>query len=445
MALTRLQKRLRQEAEEIAEMAQVDYWNVERDWEETEWRTTAFRIAIAHLVTAEVITQYSVGADHDDFSQEHIIPQFMGGSGECATAVTNDVCKKCNSIFGRFVEAPVARGYFLRSIEQQAWAGCFDYNANEGNIYPLTYFGKSQEIQFGADEEIEVWLGPDGGTAWHVHAKQSDDFNALAGGDPVLRRKDQTSRVYSFNASEHPYWILSNLKSVASHFTEEPIFLGADSDIEPTLSSLRQNGKFCRKDRAAIEERDRIRALIDERRPLNHAIQMDLLFDVRFLAKMALAFGYKLARSEFNELHYTERLRRLLWTRRANLDAVEHQVRMQRYFAGLQDVSFKPIIFPHGFVFILKNFKEELILSIVFPSGHRVQVSITDGTVDANADELVRDVQDHVLVSVPQLKRVLGSVSLDQYVAWKLGSYKIPELDGIVGRITERTAMPPLR
>lgn len=60
MALTRLQRRLRKEAEQIAQMAQVDYWNIEQDWDEVEWRTVGFRMAIAHLVTAEVINQYTL-------------------------------------------------------------------------------------------------------------------------------------------------------------------------------------------------------------------------------------------------------------------------------------------------------------------------------------------------------------------------------------------------
>jgi hypothetical protein len=59
MTLTRLQRKLRREAEEIAEMAQVDFWNVENE-EEGEWRTTALRLAIAHLVSAEVITRYTM-------------------------------------------------------------------------------------------------------------------------------------------------------------------------------------------------------------------------------------------------------------------------------------------------------------------------------------------------------------------------------------------------
>jgi hypothetical protein len=59
MALTRLQRKLRRDAEEIAEMAQVDFWNAENEVE-SEYRTIALRRAIAHLVVAEVITRYTM-------------------------------------------------------------------------------------------------------------------------------------------------------------------------------------------------------------------------------------------------------------------------------------------------------------------------------------------------------------------------------------------------
>ena len=60
MALTPLQRKLRKEAEEIAEITRVDFWNIERDWEEPEWRGSGYKIAIAHMVVAEVITQYTL-------------------------------------------------------------------------------------------------------------------------------------------------------------------------------------------------------------------------------------------------------------------------------------------------------------------------------------------------------------------------------------------------
>jgi len=60
VTLTRLQRQLRKEAQEIAEMAKVDFWNIEKRWVEPQWRTIALRMAIANLVTAEVITQYTL-------------------------------------------------------------------------------------------------------------------------------------------------------------------------------------------------------------------------------------------------------------------------------------------------------------------------------------------------------------------------------------------------
>jgi hypothetical protein len=60
MALTALQKKLYAEANKIAVMAQVDFWNVEKNWDKAEWRTVGLRIAIAHLVVAEVVSQYTL-------------------------------------------------------------------------------------------------------------------------------------------------------------------------------------------------------------------------------------------------------------------------------------------------------------------------------------------------------------------------------------------------
>jgi HNH endonuclease len=121
----------------------------------------------------------------DQFSEEHIIPRFMGGASNCPGCVTNDVCKSCNSLFGRFVDSTVARGFFQNSIEHGAWEACFDFNENSGNAYELTYFGKSRELDFGGDTDVEVWLCPDGGSAWHIHERQPEDFDSLAGGDPA--------------------------------------------------------------------------------------------------------------------------------------------------------------------------------------------------------------------------------------------------------------------
>ena len=199
---------------------------------------------------------------------------------------------------------------------------------------------------------------------------------------------------------------------------------------------------MCQKDEAAIGERDKIRALLDQDRPLRNEVKLDLLFDVRFLTKLALAFGYKTLGSRFGQLQYTERLRSLLWTRRIALTSGEHEVRMVSYFTGLHKKSvMQELACPLAFVFVLSALKEGLVLSIVFPSGHSVQVSITDPSVDADAVSLVRDFQDRVFISVPQAGKTIGPISLGEYTAWKVARHKIAELDYLMGSIS----LPPLR
>ena len=236
------------------------------------------------------------------------------------------------------------------------------------------------------------------------------------------------------------------LNRCSSTFTDEPIFLGADSDIEADLSKNRAGGRLCQKDEAAIGERDKIQALLDQHRPLRHEVKLDMLFDVRFLAKLALAFGYKTLGSHFGQLQYTERLRSLLWTRRIALPSVQHEVRMMSYFTGLHEKSAMQILAcPLAFVFVLSALKEGLVLSVVFPSGHSVQVSITDPTVDADVLPLVRDFQDRVFISVPQARKTIGPIRLDEYTARKVARHKIAELDDLMGSICDRKTLPPLR
>ncbi len=378
------------------------------------------------------------------FSAEHIIPQFMGGSSDKPEVVTTEVCRSCNSLFGRHVDAAVAKGYFINSVELGSWKGCFDYNKEHGNVYPLIYFGKNAEINFGNNEDVEVWLAPDGGTAWHIHAKSDDNFDTFVGGDPVVRRLDESSRVYAFIASQHPYWALSNLKSVKKHFYEEPIFLGTDSDLELEFSKARQPGSFCQKNDDALAERDKLRTLLDRGGQLKNTLQMDLLFDVRFLAKIAIAFGFKMFSNEFGQLDYTNRLRTLLWTRRQNLETNQTQIQMKTYFAGVQDVVMKSINFQFGFVFLFKVVGKSLVLCIVFPSGRSVQVTIINEIVDPRFNLLQRWKRDIVFISIPQLKRTVGPLDFAEYLSWKLGKMRIASLDHIRARITLREQMPPL-
>jgi len=312
-------------------------------------------------------------------------------------------------------------------------------------VFPFIYLGKCTELQCAEGEEVEAWLGPDGGVAYHFHKSRAEDFDTFAGGDPLARRKDLGSRVYLFQASVVPYWLLSNLISAPVHFKEEPIFVGADSNLEEIFPTERKKGTLCRKDAMAIAELDQIRQLLDRGGVIQHALKLDTLFDVRFLAKLAIAFGHKLFGEKFGALNYTDQLRTLLWTRRAKLNPEEHQLKMRSYFNGLQDHSMKPFSFPLGFAFIFKYVEGNVVLAIVFPSGHLVQVSLTDKTADPNFDVSAHSFEEHVFIAVPQLGKTVGPIKLHEYVLWVIGSHRIEGLDAIKARMTPRTQLPQLR
>jgi hypothetical protein len=118
---------------------------------------------------------------------------------------------------------------------------------------------------------------------------------------------------------------------------------------------------------------------------------------------------------------------------------------MRTYFSGLQDYSLKSMVFPLGFAFIFKYVNGDLVLAIVFPSGHFVQVSITDKTIDPDFDVKDRFAGEYAIIAVPQLRKTLGPIKLVDYSLWTLGSYRIAELDEVKARITVRTKLPPLR
>ncbi len=58
MALTRLQQRLRREAEELSVMAKLDFWNIEKQDEEA--RTPLLRLAISYFVVGAIVTEYTL-------------------------------------------------------------------------------------------------------------------------------------------------------------------------------------------------------------------------------------------------------------------------------------------------------------------------------------------------------------------------------------------------
>ena len=127
--------------------------------------------------------------DEKEFSQEHILPRAIGGVLLPQNPfTTNEVCERCNSISGFFIDAPFTKSWFLnnyRSSNVTKFATITPHT-----ILPLVYFGVMEDLKY-EDRICECYLGPNGDRIFHFHNPYDEEFDTLniIGVPPHLKNK----------------------------------------------------------------------------------------------------------------------------------------------------------------------------------------------------------------------------------------------------------------
>lgn len=138
----------------------------------------------------------------DEFSLEHIFPDSMGGNVCPDLFKTRDVCRRCNSIMGLFVDGPVIKSWLAKNAETIAYRDFIDLNDLQSWM-PFSYMGVDYSLKFGENEVCEIWLGPFGEHLYHVHEVDDPRYDSYAGGNPINRRSDP-GRAYLFLTVSEP-------------------------------------------------------------------------------------------------------------------------------------------------------------------------------------------------------------------------------------------------
>jgi len=94
-----------------------------------------------------------------EFSLEHIIPQFLGGSQASELFKTRDVCKRCNNNLGLFVDASFEKDHMVYGnliIAAHAF-----YNPSKPTALPFHCMGVSDlnPPSMSKNEICEYWIG----------------------------------------------------------------------------------------------------------------------------------------------------------------------------------------------------------------------------------------------------------------------------------------------
>ena len=133
----------------------------------------------------------------DEFSLEHVVPQFLCGNFVSDKFKTRNVCKKCNNNLGLFVDAAFEKDWLVfNHLKSQAHAF---FNPKAPTSLPLHYMGHSViNPPHMVDGEIcEYWLGPLGEQIFWI-IPDDEKLYWYAGGNPRTVKKQKTRAYFIF-------------------------------------------------------------------------------------------------------------------------------------------------------------------------------------------------------------------------------------------------------
>ncbi len=378
----------------------------------------------------------------EEFSDEHIWPDALGGDFLPRDVWrTDDVCQKCNSISGLFVD-----GAFIRSWIGQAErsSDSHEYLAGRGKpaAIPLHYLGPIMDVPLPAGHVADFWVGPCGANIVHIRPDDGDEqWTTYAGGDP-RGKKSKAGRAYMAFTSEDDFWIAVSLLSFHRHFGRAERFV-VNMEIPANWPFKEPN----RSDAVQAEDMKVVDAVTGASRAgkqihLQPLISLDV--SNRMLAKLGLAVGYKLLGASFLETEHGKNLRAGM--REANFEKRQDiAVRGSGLFgqAGLEAAK-DVLAWPGGWVLLVSVVQDSLFLGVVVPSGKSMTVLISDeAALVATVDPKYKD--GAIWVTVPAAGEAAGPVLLPEYLAHQTGVSALPVLTTLASKRGDRTNLPPCR
>jgi len=378
----------------------------------------------------------------DEFSDEHIWPDALGGDFLPPFWRTDDVCGKCNSASGVFVD-----GAFIKSFIVSGERGydALDYldPDNPTGILPLSYLGTIQSVATQEGEVADFWVCAPGANIVHFRkASEEDTWDAYAGGDPRRQSKrSKAGRVLIGFTSAEPYWLCTALSSVKHHFAKADKFV-TNLQLPLTAKHFRELDTNDPQQAADLEFFKQIEANSTRGEWLHNRIVIAMGADGRFLAKLALAVGYKLFGARFLQTPYGLDLRKAF--REANPEKRRQiPIRGSGYLTSVDIGGIEEKLrWPGGWVLLLLRHPNALSLVVQPPSGRSMVIQVTDDPeLLAELETTYRD--GIAWLTVPAAARAVGPLAYPDYLAHQIGQLAHPELHDLAALRGQRDRLPP--
>lgn len=357
-----------------------------------------------------------------EFTLEHVIPQFMGGAYAPDYFKVRNVCKRCNSNLGLFVDAGFEKNWLVSNTLSSAAYAFFDPENPVG--LPLICMGKSDLVppKLQEGEICESWIGPLGEQIYWVRP-HDDRLHWYSGGNPRTVKTIDT-RAYFFFSERSPKNPIITWLSFRDAFTGRRVKKVMCTEIEGADSSEIGFEDPDELDRHRISFFNE--ACFTTNTRLN-SVYFYTHFDFRFLAKLGIGVAYSLFGIKALQTEYAKELYKALWYREGE---------------PLPEINgTSPLL--HGSDPVLSNWLcEDNAVTITispFPEGILVNLSLGGtlswhvmcASLDGLTDDDIGSLQDgRVIVLYRQLQRGI-EIPLLAYIAHKCGNLPHPVLTEI--------------
>jgi hypothetical protein len=346
-------------------------------------------------------------------SIEHAIPQFLGGDAAPKRFQLKNVCRQCNSRLGLWVDASFKKSWLVtNALASQARLLC---TSVDDPGLPAIYIGRAEipELHIAEGTTAEHWIGPSGETIVWVRPDDTR-MTTYAGGNPIDAKR-KASTVYFFPTRTDDVGLRLGLAALDRMFQKAKArkILGAtcvDEDGRPT--SLLPPG-FVAPDAAEEAAVAAIRSAI-ETGELQARFGMNLLFDERFICKMALGVGYALFGDALLSRPEAQHLRAGVWP---PFGQPKPPFRGKKTTASVDQSIGTLTHYPGAIVLIVAHSAGSWSLTLTLTPELSFTVEIAGGGLASNAiDEEV----GYALVLVPYLDEAFETTLAD-LIAHNLG------------------------
>jgi len=371
--------------------------------------------------------------EEDEFSQEHVLPRILGGAIEPVNPFSiKNVCKKCNSLSGFFIDEPFAKSWFLNNNRSQC-ARKF-IHLTERTVLPLTYMGEMEDLKQG-NLICENWIGVAGEMIYHFHEPypEEKDVPYMVGVPSHSKNKGiDPGFVFVYIVSDNPEWHPAIFNSFVNHFKKSKLYLGNG----PTPPG----GRFSE----IPNSLNKLHGELTKIQGTEHKIRMRISADQgeRFLAKLGLGLGALLLDESFVRSKDADLLRKCMRTSNSS-----KRQELEIFGSGILSIDFGK-----GELSEILSWEGGHVLGLVFTKGEiALYSSFYEETasvlkISSNPSHWKSENNSIFYVIIPGLKKAVGPLSMEEIIAHKSSvEYSNPDLSSLEEEMSKFKDLPPIR